>query len=132
MGISDAVSSVLGQYANFSGRARRSEFWFWALAVFAASFVVSIVDLVIGNRILTYLLALAVLIPNLAVGARRLHDTGRSGFWQFIGLVPFIGFIVLIIFWAQDSQPANAHGPSPKGIGASGPQYGTAEPGYYS
>lgn len=132
MGFSDAVSSVLGQYANFSGRARRSEFWFWALALFVAGIVINVIDLVIGNQVINYLFALAVLIPNLAVGARRLHDTGRSGFWQFIGLIPLIGVIVLIIFWVQDSQPANAHGPSPKGIGAGRPEYGTAAPGYYS
>jgi uncharacterized membrane protein YhaH (DUF805 family) len=53
------------------------------------------------------------------VGARRLHDTGRSGWWQLIGLIPIVGWIILIVFFVQDSQPANQHGPNPKGLGES-------------
>ena len=60
------------------------------------------------------LLHLALLLPTLAVGARRLHDTGRSGWWLLIGLIPVVGWIILIVFFVQDSQPANKYGPTPR------------------
>jgi uncharacterized membrane protein YhaH (DUF805 family) len=63
------------------------------------------------------ILQLALLIPTLAVGARRLHDTGRSGWWLLIGLIPIVGWIILLVFFVQDSQPANQYGPNPKGLG---------------
>jgi uncharacterized membrane protein YhaH (DUF805 family) len=111
----DAVRSVLTKYATFSGRARRSEYWFFALAYLIASVVANIIDQMIGTQLFVYILALALLLPSLAVGVRRLHDTGRSGWWILIGLVPIVGFIVLIVFYVQDSQPmTNAYGPSPK------------------
>lgn len=69
--------------------------------------------------VLQSLYALAVLIPSLAVGVRRLHDTGRNGWWLLIGLIPLIGAIVLLVFFFQDSQPGNnEYGPSPKAAGA--------------
>jgi uncharacterized membrane protein YhaH (DUF805 family) len=116
MSLPDAVRSVLTQYANFSGRARRSEFWWFYLANFLASIVASIIDAAfVGGPLFQWILLLALLVPGLAVGARRLHDTGRSGWWQLIGLVPLVGIIVLIVFWAQEGHAApNAHGPSPK------------------
>ncbi|MGY2128936.1 DUF805 domain-containing protein [Blastococcus sp. SYSU DS0617] len=130
MDIGTAVRSVLTQYATFTGRARRSEYWWFALASFLASIVTSIIDLAIGSEvtagmgILSLLLSLALLIPSLAVGVRRLHDTGKSGWWLLIGLVPLIGFIVLIVFFVQDSQPGpNQHGPSPKYQAAGGYGY---------
>lgn len=115
MSFVDAVRSVLTKYATFSGRARRSEYWFFALAYLIASVVANIIDQMIGTQLFVYILALALLLPSLAVGVRRLHDTGRSGWWILIGLVPIVGFIVLIVFYVQDSQPmTNAYGPSPK------------------
>ena len=70
-----------------------------------------------GAGVLVSLYALVLLLPSLAVGARRLHDTGRSGWWLLIGLVPLIGSIVLIIFFVLDSQPGdNPYGPNPKGM----------------
>ena len=102
---------VLKKYTVFTGRARRQEFWMFALINFIISFVLSF----IGP--LGYLYSLAVLIPCLAVGARRLHDTGRSGWWQLLALIPLIGAIVLIVFAAQDSQPGeNQFGPNPKSV----------------
>jgi uncharacterized membrane protein YhaH (DUF805 family) len=69
--------------------------------------------------VLSYLVALALLLPSLAVTARRLHDTGRSGWWILIGIIPLIGAIVLLVFECQDSQPqTNQYGPSPKPLGA--------------
>lgn len=100
---------VLKKYTVFTGRARRQEFWLFALVSFVISFVLSF----IGP--LGYLYSLAVLLPCLALGARRLHDTGRSGWWQLIGIIPLVGIIVLIVFAVQDSQPGeNQFGPNPK------------------
>lgn len=107
--------SVLKNYAGFSGRARRTEFWMFYLFSFIAMVVLGLIGSLIHNQILLYLYDLAVLVPTLAAGARRLHDTGRSGWWWLIGLVPFVGAIVLIVFFVLDSQPeANQYGPNPK------------------
>jgi uncharacterized membrane protein YhaH (DUF805 family) len=121
MGMPEAVSTVLTQYATFSGRARRSEFWWFFLASFLASVVAAIIDGAIGSDlgggtgVVGLLLTLALAIPTLAVGARRLHDTGRSGWWQLIAVVPLVGIILLIVWWATDGHPnPNQHGPSPK------------------
>lgn len=114
MGFSDAVKSVLGQYAGFEGRARRSEYWFFSLFFFLVLFVVAIVDGVLGTFPLLYLLVvLGLILPSIAVGVRRLHDTGKTGWFYLLGLVPFGGF-VLLVFFCMDSQPANQYGPSPK------------------
>ncbi|MDF1703989.1 MAG: DUF805 domain-containing protein [Aeromicrobium sp.] len=118
MNLQQAVSSVLSQYATFTGRARRSEYWFWVLATVIVSFVGAIIDGIIGIQIVQTLLLLATIVPNLAVGARRLHDTGRSGWLQLIGLIPIVGWIILIVWFAQDSHPDNEHGPNPKGRAA--------------
>lgn len=126
MNLQQAVSSVLSQYATFTGRARRSEYWFWVLATFIASIVAAIIDGVIGAQIVGLLLLLATIVPNLAVGARRLHDTGRSGWLQLIGLIPIVGWIILIVWFTQDSHADNEHGPNPKGH-APGP-YGQSFP----
>ena len=121
MGMPEAVRRVLTQYAVFSGRARRSEFWWFYLASVIASVVASILDQALGTAVLSILVGLALVVPTLAVGARRLHDTGKSGWWQLIGLVPLVGFIVLIVFFAQEGQPGpNQHGPSPKYPAAGG------------
>ncbi len=119
MGFGEAVSSGLSKYATFSGRARRSEYWFFALFNFLVGVAAGILDAVIGITLLYPLAALALLLPGLAVAVRRLHDTGRSGWWLLIALVPFAGAIVLIVFFCQDSHPApNEHGPSPKHPGS--------------
>lgn len=107
----------LKQYVDFSGRAQRMEFWMFQLFNFLVSIGLAIVDAILGLGILQPLYALAVLLPGLAAGARRLHDTNRSGWWLLIGLIPLIGIIVLIVFWVQDSDPGdNAFGPNPKAV----------------
>jgi uncharacterized membrane protein YhaH (DUF805 family) len=113
----------LKKYAVFSGRAQRAEFWYFVLFIVLITFVLAIIDDLTGTLnhatgvgLLSGLFSLATLIPYLAVGARRLHDTGRSAWWLLIGIIPLIGAIVLIVFFAQDSAPGdNAYGPNPKG-----------------
>lgn len=112
--------AVLRKYADFSGRARRAEYWMFALINLLISIGLAIIDTaVLGMEgsvgVLGSLYGLAVLIPSLAVGVRRLHDTNRSGWWLLIGLIPVLGAIVLIIFFVQDSDPGvNQYGPNPK------------------
>lgn len=116
----DAVKSVYTNYFKFEGRARRSEYWWFALFYI----VVAVVTLgVIGavnetlGATLYGLFVLGSIIPAIAVQVRRLHDTGRSGWWVLIAFIPLIGAVVLIIFYISDSQPGpNPHGPNPKGL----------------
>ncbi len=115
---------ALRKYAVFSGRARRREYWFFVLFYVLISIGLAIIDAVAGLRIgevglLQGLYGLAVLIPGLAVAVRRLHDTGRTGWWLLIILIPLIGAIVLLVFMFLDSEPGeNKYGPSPKVAGA--------------
>jgi uncharacterized membrane protein YhaH (DUF805 family) len=109
--------AVLKKYAVFSGRASRSEYWYYALFTVIVSIILSAVDGMIGTAVLAGLYALATFLPSLGVGIRRLHDGGRSGWWLLIAFVPLVGFIVLIVFFVQDSQPGdNQYGPNPKGL----------------
>jgi uncharacterized membrane protein YhaH (DUF805 family) len=93
-----AVKSCLGQYATFSGRAVRSEFWWFFLFQIVAVVVASL----LGDMVST-IVSLALLLPGLAVGARRLHDIGRTGWWQLLSLTG-IGFLLLLYWWAQPSE----------------------------
>jgi uncharacterized membrane protein YhaH (DUF805 family) len=92
---------VVKKYAVFEGRASRREFWMFVLANLIIGVVANIVSPTLGM-----LYDLFVLIPSLALGARRLHDIGRSGWWLLIGLIPFIGAIILIIMFVQPSKRA--------------------------
>ena len=106
---------VLKKYAEFSGRARRKEFWMYTLFNVIIMVVLTVIDGFIGIPILSGIYALGVLLPGIAVSARRMHDIGKSGWWLLIGLVPFLGAIVLIIFFVMDSNPGdNRFGPNPK------------------
>ncbi|GAB3173775.1 DUF805 domain-containing protein [Streptomyces incanus] len=106
---------VLKKYAVFNGRARRKEYWMFTLFSVIASIVLAIVDAVTGIRVLEFIYAVAVLLPTLAVAVRRLHDTNRSGWWVLIGLVPFVGFIVMLVFLATEGTPGeNKYGANPK------------------
>ena len=108
--------AVLKKYAVFSGRARRKEYWMFFLFNIIIELVLGGIEaLAGGSGVLGGIYGLAVLIPGIAVAARRLHDTDRSGWWLLIGLLPLIGAIVLLVFMVQDSQPgANQYGPNPK------------------
>ncbi|WP_432486706.1 DUF805 domain-containing protein [Kineococcus sp. SYSU DK018] len=142
MSFSAAVSSVFRQYATFSGRARRSEYWWFQLALvlgylalgLAGGLLSVLTGAVAGERgqavlapVLGLLLlvgALAVAVPAWAVAVRRLHDTGRSGWWVLLGQLPVVS-TALFVFTLLDSAPGpNAHGPSPKA-----PRGGLAQPG---
>lgn len=107
---------VLQNYVGFSGRARRTEFWMFILFNFLAAFVLGILDRILGlGGFLGGLYALAVLLPTIALWVRRLHDTGKSGLWLLIALIPAVGVIVLLVFACLDSEPAaNQYGPNPK------------------
>ncbi|MGL4564337.1 MAG: DUF805 domain-containing protein [Halioglobus sp.] len=115
---------VLKKYATFSGRAQRAEYWYFLLFSTLIVIALSVIDGMTGSYnedtgwgLLSGLYSLAVLLPSIAVGARRLHDTSRTGWWLLIGLIPVIGTIVLIVFFALDSTPGdNAYGPNPKAI----------------
>jgi uncharacterized membrane protein YhaH (DUF805 family) len=110
-----AVWSVLSQYATFRGRARRSEYWYFFLVSSIVSVAATLIDMWLDNIVLEVVVTLATIVPSLSVGARRLHDIDRSGWWQLIGIVPVVGWIVIIVFFATDSGPRNQYGPNPKG-----------------
>jgi uncharacterized membrane protein YhaH (DUF805 family) len=127
MNFQDAIGAVLGRYSDFSGRSRRSEYWYWTLALLGA-YIVAIILLAISRPlgIIAYVLVfLAAIVPSLAVGVRRLHDTNKSGWWLLLGIVPF-GGLVLLVFFCLDSDPrANKYGAPPKGDPVG---YGTPQP----
>lgn len=95
-------------YVNFNGRATRTQFWMFVLFNFIANVILMAVGFVLPFlAFLGSVYSLAVLLPGWAIGARRLHDTGRSGWWQLIALVPLVGWIVLLIFFVQPSTGPN-------------------------
>jgi uncharacterized membrane protein YhaH (DUF805 family) len=98
MTFSQAVSSCMGKYGTFKGRATRSEFWWFMLFQLLAS-----VAAIIINEKFLGIVQIALLLPYLAVGARRLHDIGRTGWWQLLNLTG-IGLFVLLYWWVQDSD----------------------------
>ncbi|QIE56106.1 DUF805 domain-containing protein [Pikeienuella piscinae] len=120
MELGEAVSTCLSKYATISGRARRSEFWWWVLATWLVGLGVGLLEAVLGigspdgGGPLSGLYALAILLPNICVAGRRLHDTDRSAWWLLIVLVPVIGFLVLIYFYIQRGTTGeNRFGPDP-------------------
>ncbi|WP_112248881.1 DUF805 domain-containing protein [Kribbella monticola] len=131
-------TDVLKKYIQFSGRARRKEFWMFALFNAIISIVLSIIDNAAGltnstgNGVLGSIYSLAVLLPSLAVAARRLHDTNRSALWLLLIFAIVIGWIVLLVFYIQEGNAGdNKYGPDPKAA----ERFGTAgspnaEPGY--
>lgn len=113
----EAVVRALQQnYCNFSGRASRSEFWWWELFTFILGIIVDIVFCWSQNAISIAggVVGLALLLPNLGICVRRLHDIGKSGWWIFISLIPVIGWILLLVWYCKDSQmEPNEYGPVP-------------------
>ncbi len=115
---------VLKKYMVFTGRASRSEYWYFALFNLIIIIILSIIDGATGNfnpnmglGLFGTIYELAVLLPTIAVAIRRLHDTNRSGWWLLIGFVPIVGGLVLLAFMIFDSHPGtNQYGPNPKGV----------------
>jgi uncharacterized membrane protein YhaH (DUF805 family) len=105
---------VLKNYVGFTGRARRKEYWMFFLVNYIICVVLAIVDNMSETPMLTLIYSLAVMLPSLAVLVRRLHDTGRSGWWFFISIIPFVGSIILLVFTCMDSEMENKYGYNPK------------------
>ena len=135
---------VLKKYADFNGRARRKEYWLftlWNCLIYLGYFILATGLTAMGGRrgagaiavmmfVPLWAYAVAIIVPSLAVSVRRLHDTGKSGWWILIGLVPFVGGIICLVFMCMDSQPGqNEYGPNPKGVQAYA-QYTPAAPPY--
>ena len=112
--------AVLKNYVGFSGRAQRAEYWMFALVNILVLLVLATLAAITRSYffwILYVLYALGVLIPGLAVTWRRMQDTGRNGLWILLGLIPFVGGIVLLVFMLlPGTQGANEFGPDPKAV----------------
>ena len=109
MGFGDAISTCFSKYATFTGRAVRPEYWYWVLFNVLVAIGLGIIQVVSGPTIgftLRALFNLAVLVPSLAVGVRRLHDTDHSGWWILLSLVPVVGWIILLVWYCQRGTPA--------------------------
>ena len=127
MGFGQAVSTCFQKYVTFSGRARRSEFWWWQLFVILLGVIANVIDSVAGLHFyssnganvgwVAAIVGVALVLPTIAVLFRRLHDTGRSGWWWVLSWICCIGTILLWIFCLSDSKPGtNQYGPNPKGV----------------
>jgi uncharacterized membrane protein YhaH (DUF805 family) len=116
----DWYLKVLSRYADFEGRARRMEYWMFTLVnliiIFCLAFITGLLSMGHGvHSVLVLVYSLAIFIPSIAVGVRRLHDTGRSGWYLLISLIPFIGWIILLVFQLQEGERhTNEYGPDPK------------------
>ena len=111
MGIMDAVRSCFQNYANFYGRARRSELWLFSLF----NFLISCLSFIPYVVFFVWFYGIVVLVPSLAVSVRRLHDIGKPGSYLLFCLIPFVGWILLLVWFVQDSEPGgNIYGPNPK------------------
>ena len=120
VGFGQSISTCFSNYANFSGRARRSEFWWFFVFVLIVQVIVQgLLAVVVGTdsaiyTLLVFVLAVALAIPLYAAGSRRMHDTGKSGWLQLLILIPCVGTIILIVLWAQQGSGAdNQYGAPP-------------------
>lgn len=117
-GIIDWFKKGLRNYTNFSGRARRKEYWYFVLVQMGLVIIAMILDAIIFNSeigLFYIVVALGLFLPGLAVTIRRLHDTSRSGWWFLISILPLIGSIILLVFLASDTKlETNQWGPPAK------------------
>ncbi|MCM2679883.1 DUF805 domain-containing protein [Echinimonas agarilytica] len=111
----DYFVDALRKFAVFSGRERRKSYWMFVLFYLIFYIVAALIDQMIGGMTISTIFTLLLLVPSISISARRLHDTGRTGWWQLIGLIPLVGMLVLIFFYCQDSDDgANDYGANPK------------------
>lgn len=114
-------SICLSKFADFSGRARRREYWTFALVNCLIAMLLLILGLAFGedspaSNIMVTIFYLIMLVPNLSVSVRRLHDIGKSGWYMFLSLIPLIGGLILLVWALMDSEPGeNQYGENPKG-----------------
>ena len=108
MTFTEAIKVCISKYADFNGRASRSEYWWFILFLILGSFVTDII-----SHKLSLLFSLATLVPLIAAAARRLHDSNRSGWLQLIGIIPVLGWIAMIYFLVQEPKEPNNFGPAP-------------------
>jgi uncharacterized membrane protein YhaH (DUF805 family) len=120
MSFGQSIQTCFSKYATWNGRAGRAEYWWFVLFLVILDIVAFILDASIHTFIIGLLIWLAVLLPSLAVLVRRLHDTGRSGWWWWIGLVPLVGWIILLIFTIETSGGPNNYGVGPEGPSGAG------------
>ena len=127
MSFTGAIQSAFSNYATFRGRASRAEFWWFVLFALLGNLLLGVADGLLVGPILGFspfsgegaqplgsLFSLAIFVPSLAVGARRMHDTGRSGWWLLVNLVPVVGWVIYLYFAIQPGEPAiNAYGRPP-------------------
>ena len=125
MSFKEAIVNVFQNYANFSGRARRSEYWYFTLFMCIVTAVLSGINAAVFGpdaqmtvfTVIQGIFSLATLIPSLAVTVRRLHDIGKSGWFYLLALIPIVGGIILLVWECKDSEPGtNNYGPNPKGV----------------
>lgn len=105
MTFDESIRTCFTKYADFNGCASRSEYWWWALF----NLIVTAGLSVYSDKLST-IFTIATLLPYFAVGARRLHDTNRSGWLQLLALIPLVGWIILIVFYAQEGKTPNNYG----------------------
>jgi uncharacterized membrane protein YhaH (DUF805 family) len=114
MGFGQAISAGFSNYVNFSGRACRSEYWYWILFIVIADIVAVIIDQALGMQLVTGLFGLVTIIPNIAIAIRRLHDLDRTGWWILLGFIPLVGWIILLIWYvSKGTDGPNRFGPDP-------------------
>jgi uncharacterized membrane protein YhaH (DUF805 family) len=107
VGFGEAISQAFKNLLTFNGRASRSAYWWFALFLFIIALVVDIIGAASGSKAIQYLVDVVIIILSLALQIRRLHDTNRSGFWWFIGLIPIVGSIVLLVFNCLPGTPGS-------------------------
>ena len=107
MTLIESIRTCFIRYIDFDGRSSRSEFWYFMLFLIVAWYPLHFI-----SHLLSGLFTLATLVPALAVATRRLHDTNRSGWWQLLNLLPFVGVVVLIVFYIQEAVEPNYYGES--------------------
>ncbi len=95
------IDPIKNHYADFDGRIGRQEFWMFILFSFLLNVILEVIDI----EVLAMVVSLALFVPNIALASRRLHDTGRSGWWQLLWLIPIVGWIILIVWLATKTEP---------------------------